>query len=103
MKIFLKIISSLLIGLSISFYYWVGSFVLSQSQSALRSLDIDSSNLKVYVPLGIVVGAVVFWITKKAIKSFLILAVILFIISLAMWWLVSSPSIQQHILPPILK
>jgi hypothetical protein len=103
MKIFLKGISSLLIGLSISFYYWIGSFVLSQSKSALRGLNIDPSNLKIYIPLGIVIGAIIFWITKKAIKSFLILAVILFVLSLAMWWLVSSPSIQQHILPPILK
>ena|SRR3972149_5098628 len=104
MKLLSKIISALLIGVSLSFYYWIGSFVLSQSPSVMRNLELDSSNLKVYVPVGIAIGAVVFWIIKKSIKSFLVISIILFIISILLWWLVSSSEIQQYIMPPaILK
>ncbi len=103
MKLIGKIVSALLIGISLSFYYWIGSFVLSQSQSVFRNLELDPSNLKVYVPLGIAIGAIIFWLIKTSIKSFLIISVVLFAIALLLWLLVSSPDIQQHLMPPILK
>ncbi len=103
MKLIGKIVSALLIGISLSFYYWIGSFVLSQSQSALRNLELDTSNLIVYVPLAVAIGAIIFWFIKTAVKSFLIISVVLFVISLLLWLLVSSPEIQQHLMPPILK
>ncbi len=103
MKITGKIASALLIGLSLSFYYWIGSFVLSRSQSVLRNLEIDPSNLKVYVPLGVAIGAIIFWFIKASVKSFLMISVVLFAISLLLWLLISSPDVQQYLMPPILK
>jgi hypothetical protein len=103
MKLIGKIVSALLIGISLSFYYWIGSFVLSQSQSVLRNLELDPSNLKVYVPLGVAIGAIIFWFIKTSIKFFLIIGVLLFAISLLLWLLVTSPEIQQYLMPPILK
>ena len=103
MKLIGKIVSALLIGISFSFYYWIGSFVLSQSQSVLRNLELDPSNLKVYVPLGIAIGAIIFWLIKASVKSFVTISIILFTISLLLWLLVSSPDVQQYLMPPILK
>jgi hypothetical protein len=103
MKLIGKIVSALLIGVSLSFYYWIGSFVLSQSQSVLRNLELDPSNLKVYIPLGVAIGAIIFWFIKTSIKSFLIISVVLFALSLLLWLLVSSPDVQQYLMPPILK
>ncbi|SRR5450759_1223339 len=103
MKLIGKIVSALLIGVSLSFYYWIGSFVLSQSQSDLRNLELDPSNLKVYIPLGVAIGAIIFWFIKTSIKSFLIISVVLFALSLLLWLLVSSPHVQQYLMPPILK
>lgn len=103
MKLIGKIVSALLIGISLSFYFWIGSFVLSQSQTVLRNLELDPSNLKVYVPLGVAIGAIIFWFIKTSTKSFLIISVVLFAISLLLWLLVSSPDVQQYLMPPILK
>jgi hypothetical protein len=103
MKLIGKIVSALLIGISLSFYYWIGAFVLSQSQTVLRNLELDPSNLKVYVPLGVAIGAIIFWFIKTSIKSFLIISVVLFAISLLLWLLVSTPDVQQYLMPPILK
>jgi hypothetical protein len=103
MKLIGKIVSGLLIGISLSFYYWIGSFVLTQSQSVVRNLELDPSNLKVYVPLGVAIGAIIFWFIKASVKSFLIIGVVLFVISLLLWLLVSSPDVQQYLMPPILK
>lgn len=103
MKLLSKIVSAFLIGISLSFYYWIGSFVLSQSQSVLRNLELDPSNLKVYIPVGIVIGAIIFWFIKTSVKSFLIISIVLFVISLLLWLLVSSPDVQQYLMPPILK
>jgi hypothetical protein len=100
----LQIISSLLLGLSLSFFYWIGSFVLSQSHSVTRNLELDPSNLKVYIPVGIVIGAVIYWIIKKATKSILLISIVLFVLGVLAWWLVASPEIQQYIMPlPTLK
>lgn len=103
MKLIGKIVSALLVGLSLSFYYWIGFFVLSQSQSILRNLDLDPSNLKVYIPVGIAIGAVVFWLIKTSVKSFLIISIVMFVLALLLWLLVSSPDVQQYLMPPILK
>jgi len=103
MKLIGKIVSALLIGISLSFYYWIGAFVLSQSQTVLRNLELDPSNLKIYVPLGVAIGAIIFWFIKTSIKSFLIISVVLFAISLLLWLLVSTPDVQQYLMPPILK
>ena len=103
MKLIGKMVSALLIGVSLAFYYWIGSFVLSRSQSVLRNLDLDPSNLKIYIPVGIVIGAIIFWLIKTSVKSFLMISVVLFVIALLLWFLVSSPDIQQYIMPPILK
>jgi hypothetical protein len=103
MKLIGKIVSALLIGISLSFYYWIGSFVLSQSQSILRNLELDPSNLKVYIPLGVAIGAIIFWFIKTSVKSFLIISLVLFAISLLLWLLVSSPDVQQYLMPPMLR
>ena len=95
----LKLIASLLIGLSISFFYWVGSFVAEQSTLVLRGLKLHPIYLIYYGPLGIVIGIIVFVVIRKSERTFLSVGILLFCVSIAIWWLVGLPSISHFILP----
>ena len=95
-----KIFASLLIGLSISIFYWVGSFIASQSPMVLRSISLHPIFLKVYGSLGIVIGILFYFIIRKSKRTFLLIGILSFLIAVIVWWLVGLPFVQHLILPP---
>jgi len=95
-----KSLASLLIGLSISILYWVGSFIIAQSQMVLRSLALHPLHFILYGPIGIVLGIIIYFIIRKSNSSFLLVGIILFSFSIISWVLVGLPFVQHLILPP---
>jgi hypothetical protein len=99
-KQILKFISSILIGLSLSIYYWIGIFVVEQPKLVFRSLALHPSHLMFYGPIGIVLGIIIYFCIRKSKRTFVILGCSLIIIAVLVWWLVAMPYIQHMILPP---
>jgi thiol:disulfide interchange protein len=95
-----KIIASLLIGLSLSIYYWLGTFIYEQSQWVLRNIYLNPAFLKLYGPIGVALGIIVFIIIRKSKRTFLIVGVLSFIIALVAWWFIQIPFVEHLILPP---
>ena len=96
----MRMASSLLIGMSMSILFWIGSFVARQPRSVFRNFQIAPVNLLVYVPLGIALGFLVYWFIRKSERSFLTIGLTSLGVALFVWWLVSLSSVQQLILPP---
>jgi len=96
----LQLLSSLLLGLSLSIYYWLGSFIISQSASVFRNILLSSEMLKIYMPIGLVVGLIIFVFIKKSTKTFIVISASSLALSVILWWLVTLPVIQQYLLPP---
>jgi hypothetical protein len=96
---FMRITSSLLVGMSISIFYWIGSFVAGQSRSVFRNFQIAPVNLILYIPIGVAVAFGVYWFIRKSEKSFFGIGVVSLVVALFFWWLVSLSAVQQFILP----